>query len=351
MKRRSVLRTGVAGLAGLSGCVGGFEKQSAWRDPPLAENRPDAVYVPAVVEGMGTYGTAKTADYAVALTYSYPHRFWLTTGSDLKKVVVKSDDSLHLMASVWERETGTVVPAEVRLTLSRNGETVTTLSPWPMLSQSMGFHYGDNVSLPETGSYTAEISVGGGQFSFAPSLDGQFQRQQSTALDFTFDKGELTDLPIDRQKDRRGDRGAVGLMMKEIPSGRVPPPDALPGTVLGTGRSGDLRFVVGTRGGDASDGSGGANSELYVSPRTPYNRIVVPMMSLSANVTTAGKTLFEGSLTGRVAPDIGFHYGAPIEKLPSGSEVTISVDAPPQVARHDGYETALLSFENVTVST
>ena len=351
MRRRRVLQTGVAGLAGFAGCIGGFKKQSAWRDPPLAKNRPDAVYVPAVVEGMGMYGMAKTADYTVALTYSYPHRFWITTGSDLKKVVVQSDDSLHLMASVWERETKTVVPAEIRLTLSRNGETVTTLSPWPMLSQSMGFHYGDNVSLPETGSYMAEISVGGGQFSFAPSFDGQFQRQQSTTLDFTFDKSKLTNLSIRRQKDRQGDRGAVSLMMKEMPSGQVPPPDALPGTVLGTGRSGDIRFVVGKRDRAATDGSGDAQSPLYVSPRTPYNRIIVPMMSLSANVTTAGKTLFKGSLTGRVASDIGFHYGTPIEKLPSGSKVRISVNAPPQVARHDGYETAFLSFDDVIVST
>ena len=61
MNRRTFLRQGAALSGGLllSGCLGqlGFETQSAWRDPPLVEDRPDAVYYPAIIEGMGMYGT------------------------------------------------------------------------------------------------------------------------------------------------------------------------------------------------------------------------------------------------------------------------------------------------------
>ena len=111
MRRRSFLKRG-AGLAsciGLAGCLSrlGFETQSAWRDPPQVKNKPDAVYYPAIVEGMGMYGTVTKNGLGVALMYSYPHRFWNLTGTRKEKVVVQSDDSLHLMASVWDAKSDT----------------------------------------------------------------------------------------------------------------------------------------------------------------------------------------------------------------------------------------------------
>jgi len=63
MRRRRFLApsTGFVGSATLAGRLSslGFETESAWRDPPLVDDRPDAVYYPAIVEGMGMYETAE----------------------------------------------------------------------------------------------------------------------------------------------------------------------------------------------------------------------------------------------------------------------------------------------------
>jgi uncharacterized protein involved in high-affinity Fe2+ transport len=351
MKRRELLRTGAGLLGGtlLSGCLEtlGFETQSAWRDPPLPENRPDAVYYPAIIEEMGMYGTSTVDGLTVALTYSFPHRFWLVTGQNRKKVVVNDDDSLHLMVSVWDAKTKTVLPLNVSGTIEDDDGTVTQFSPWPMLSPSMGFHYGDNVALPGKGTYTATLRVGPMQARRAGAFRGRFENATTATLDFEFDPSETYDLEIRRLKEKAGERGTVELAMKDMPAGRAPSTSKLPGQRVGEATSGDAKFVV-TRLDDAS--RFGEGPYLAVSPRTPYNRIIVPMMSLSATVTHDGETVFDDILQETLDPDLGYHYGATVESLKTGDTVTITVDAPPQTARHDGYETAFFEMKPVELT-
>lgn len=48
------------------------------------------------------------------------------------------------------------------VTISQGGKTtrtITTLTPWTMLSQNMEFHAGDNVELPESGTYVVIVEV------------------------------------------------------------------------------------------------------------------------------------------------------------------------------------------------
>jgi len=75
-----------------------------------------------------------------------PHRFWLVAG-DMEQVDVDVDDSMHLMITAWDVETDTVLPVNVGLELPSTTATRSTDGslPWPMLSQRMGFHYGDNI--------------------------------------------------------------------------------------------------------------------------------------------------------------------------------------------------------------
>jgi len=53
MRRRAFL-VATAGAATAAGCLEtlGLQTQSAWRDPPLVDDRPQAVYYPAVTEEM-----------------------------------------------------------------------------------------------------------------------------------------------------------------------------------------------------------------------------------------------------------------------------------------------------------
>ena len=347
-----MIRSGI-GLGGgtlLSGCLRslGFKKQSAWRDPPLVSDRPNAVYYPAVIEEMAMYGKSTVDGLTVALMYSFPHRFWTVTGQEKNKVVVGKNDSLHLMVSVWDTESKTVLPTNVTLEIRNGNEMVTQLSPWPMHSPSMGFHYGDNVSLPGEDTYTATLRVSPIQARQTGVFEGQFSDITTTSIDFKFDTGETYDnIEIRKIDEKAGKRGSVELAMKNMPAGRAPPKSELPGQIVGETMSGDARFITSRHDNASRFGEG---TYLAISPRTPYNRIILPLMSLSATVTRKGTTVFDDILQETLDPELGHHYGANIEHLKSGDTMKIMVDAPPQTARHDGYETAFFEMAPMEVS-
>ncbi|WP_430639572.1 DUF7350 domain-containing protein [Haloferax volcanii] len=348
MKRRDALKTlGIGALAATAGCLGGFEQQSAWRDPPLVDDRPDAVYLPAVTEGMKMYGETTAGPYGVALTYSYPHRFWTAAGSDLGKTVVEADDSIHLMASLWDAETGTVLPldAGVSIEILRDGDLVSEEVAYPMLSQQMGMHYGSNYVLDGEGDYEARVHVGGTSLSRTGSFAGRFESAETATFEFAFDTDDLYDVELRRLGDEAGSRGAVPAMeMMGVPTGKAPAVSDLPGRHLGRQTSADAvfdAFVV-------DDGSrfGVDGAYLYVSARTPHNEFVLPMMGVRATLERDGTTTLDGARLARTLdPDLSYHYGTGVEAVESGDALTLSVDVPPQVARHDGYETAFMAFE------
>ena len=379
MNRRVFLRsTAVAGGIGIAGCLErlGFEEESAWANPPLVDDRPDAVYLPAGIEEMGHYGRASDGDYAVELTYTIPHRFWIVAG-DTEQVDVEPDDSMHLMLTVWDVETDTVLPVNVSLELLRDdGSVVDRFSPWAMLSQRMGFHYGDNVSLPAEGEYTTRIEVGPVDAERVGAFEGRFDESSTLEIDFTFERSDIHDLEFDLiDDDRRGNRGALELMDHgdhehgehggdhddhgagahdghdpgRPPTSDGPPIEDLAGDHLGTERSADARisaFV--TDDGRLSDDG----AYLVVCPRTPHNDVSLPFGSLNVTVERNGSTVHEHeSLAETLDHEYGHHYGTELDGLEDGDELTVAVDSPPHVSRHDGYETAFFDFEDVTFAS
>ncbi|MFB6135888.1 MAG: iron transporter [Halobacteriaceae archaeon] len=350
MRRRRFLALAGAGAAGaggagsLAGCLGLFETRS-FSAPPVVEDRPDAVYYPTHVEQMATSGIRTENGYACALTYTYPHRFWLVSGTHRNRVKIEPDDAMHVMPVVWHAETGQVLPdVSPHLGVSRDGESVRSVSPWPMLSQPMGFHFGDNVRLPGDGTYDVSVHVG------APSgrrIGALADAPGDVTFEFTLDysRSKLESIPWRNLPDEAGSRGAVPhAEMPKLPPSTVPEPTALPGRVLGSGTSGDAEFVVSVLEDATRFGGAESDSYLVVSPRSPYDRYLLPMMTLSASVRGSTR-----DLTATLAPDVGFHYGAALDGPPS--EVTVHVDTPPQFARHEGYETAFVQMPDVTVST
>jgi hypothetical protein len=63
-------------------------------------------------------------------------------------------------------------------------------------------------------------------------------------------------------------------------------------------------------------------------------------MALSASVDGSDPV----GLSPALDPELDFHYGAIVEGLSADSSVEVTVDVPPQVARHEGYETAFLEM-------
>ena len=352
MQRRNFLRTG-AGLAGASifaGCTGLFETESPFEEPPLVENRPDAVYYPTHFEGMVMAGMADTKRYKVALMYSFPHRFWTVTGQDTKKVAIQDDDSIHLMGTLWDKETKMVLPyTNFSVELTQDGESVTERSLWPMLTQPMAFHFGDNVSLPGDGTYSATVRIGAIQPRRTGRFEGKFGESTTVDMEFEYSRATRDEIMVEQLDDKAGEKGAVEPMDMDMPLATLPPEEELLGQVLGEATSGDGVFIV-TSLDDAARFTNNDQTYLAVSGRTPYNRVPLPFMSLSATLDRDGETVFDGVLQSTLDPKLDYHYGSAVESIESGDILTISVDAPPQTSRHEGYETAFLEMPSMELT-
>jgi hypothetical protein len=355
---------GAVGAASVAGCLGGGSDDggdgsdgdggdggSVSREPPLVRNRPDAVYLPSHVEGMNMVGTEQSDDYAVALSYTFPHRFWTMEAAEgTKRVNVAEGDSVHMMLSVYYPEAGVyVTDAAPRIDVVRDGETVVANNnPWAMLSQPMGFHFGDNVALDGPGTYTVGVETSAPTTRRTRGLAGTGGRA-SVEFEVEFEPASLRDLTFVRYPDRKGSRSAASPMdMGTLPLAYGPETEDLPGTAVGTGTSGDAEFRIRTLPGGEFGADGG--TYLAVAVRTPYNGFVIPGMTLDATVERGGTTAAEAALTGALDPGLDFHYGAAVDALEPGDEVTVDVVAPPQVARHEGYETAFLDMDPVTAT-
>ena len=352
MHRRNYLKGASSiAIAGLAGCAGLYGSQKP-KTPPVPEDRPDAVYYPSHYEGMDMVGTKEQDGYKAALTYSYPHRFWLMKPQGRSKVEIQPADSIHLMPVVWDVKTG-IIPPDIspQVTIRKQGDTRTQLTPWPMLSQPMGFHFGDNVQLSGDGTYTVEIALGGPTI---PRTGSVATNQGTVSFSFAFEYAESTRNEIsytDVPSEQEGQNGAIELMeMEMVPSSRVPAPEDLPGTVKGDETTGDAKFVVSILEDASKFGGRKGQPYLAVSPRTPYNRTMLPMMALSATVKRGGTTVVDDSLQARLDPDLHYHYGTAVRDIQTGDELTITVDTPPQTARHEGYETAFVDMPSVQMT-
>jgi hypothetical protein len=325
----------------LAGCAGLFETRPAYAPPAVVENRPNAVYMPSHVEGMKMASTGTGGDYAVGVMYSYPHRFWTVDqegdGLSTSRVEVGPDDDVHLMTVVWDPESNTVLPdTGVSVEIARDGELVSQETIYQMLSMRMGYHHGGNFPLDGDGTYTVTVSIGGTGVRRTGGFEGRFGEPASIPVEFEYSQSTRDEIPF-QVLDNAGEPGATDPMnMEMMPSATVPPTDELPGSVLGEATSGDARFVASRV--DAADGP-----YLAVWAATPYNRLLIPNMALSAS--TDG---FEGALSPTLHPELGYHYGAALPAdTPGDAPMTVDVDLPPFVARHEGYETAFLEMPSM----
>ncbi|MFW6265455.1 MAG: DUF7350 domain-containing protein, partial [Halanaeroarchaeum sp.] len=333
--------------ASLAGCSDLLRWQSPYA-PPVVEDRPDAVYHPTHTEEMTMVGMEMAGPYGCALTYGYPHRFWLVTGTQTERVSIEEDDSIHLMATVWDEDTGVVLPGaspDVEITVGE--ETITSLNPWSMLSQQMGFHFGDNVTLPGDGSYTVDVGITPSSQPRSETMPAAPTERATCSFDLEYSRAERDDLSVTEFPDEQGETGAVPAMeMEMMPLSTVPAMDDLPGRRLGSATSGDAVFVATIL--DDASRFGGSSDQRYlaVSPRTPHNRFGLPFMSLSGTIDRDGSAA-DVSLAAALDPELSAHYGAVVDDLAAGDELSVAVETPPQVSRHEGYETAFLEMPSV----
>jgi len=314
--------------------------------PSPTPDGPSGVYVQSFRETMVVSGMATDGDYRFALLLAVPHRFWTVTLEERSAVPIEDSDDVHLMVAVWDPESGRVLPdSDLSVELTRDGDLVSQEVIYPMLSQRMGFHYGANFALEGDGTYTARISTGGVSARTTGSFTGRFESGASAAIDFEWSKAVREQLKSE-SLDAAGSRGALKPMdMGELPQPQAATPENLSGTVLGTARIDDAKLVVTQLTGMAAERFTDGDPYFAVSARTPYNRLVLPAMSVVGQYARADEILFSDDLQPTLDPELGYHYGATVpEQAVSGDEVVVEVPTPPQLARHEGYERAFLQM-------
>ena len=364
--RRKLLGTGaLTAIGSVAGCTvrwggngsSGESDVDAVPEIPRVQNPPDAVYVPTHREAMRHLPIVEAGEYALSPMLTYPHSFWLVTGTEREEVIPDGGRDVHLMVTVWDAETGQVLPVDAGATMRvlKDDEIVDQRAPWPMISQTMGFHFGDNVPLSEDGTYTVEVDLNPIEVRKTGGFADRFEERATASFEFEYDdefRQEVTDGVEYLDESDWGRRGAIAPPMgmdghgdddhdhgdHHMPFSALPEADTYPGTDLGGHESGDARFVIRYR----SDSRFADGGYLLVFPRTPYNQVPLADMSLSV----AGDV--ETDLVQTLDSELGLHYGAEVD-LFGGQTFDLTVDGPPQVSRHAGYETAFLEMPSMRV--
>ncbi|MGM0606133.1 MAG: twin-arginine translocation signal domain-containing protein [Halobacteriota archaeon] len=351
MDRRTFLGTaGVSALGALAGCAGlpsMLGETTYGREPPLVSDRPDGIYFPTHTEAMKVAATGTTdTGLRVLLAYTFPHRFWRVFadgegGYESRIFEVGPEDAVHMMVGVWDADTERPLPVSgVNVAVSGGNDVRERETVYPMLSPRMGFHYGDNYHLDGDGEYTAEITIEGIVGDAYGDFEGRFDRASSVSLAFEYDEAERNALEFEAYPDRQGERDTVKPMsMDYMPLGFA---SELPGRHVGEGMAADIRYRASVLDADRF----GEDPYLAVTASTRYNDLLVPLVGLDAAVQSKGSE-FDRSLTPSIDPELGFHYGAQIPAATGELDVAVRVTTPPQIARHEGYETAFFGTPTI----
>lgn len=332
---------------------------------------PDGAYVPPHADEMVTYGAATEAGREITLAATRPHSFWIVADGERNRADVRSRHAIHLMVDVRDAETGQFLPAPVTTTLETGaGDWSDDRSLWPMLSQQMGAHYGDNVPLDGDGAYVATVEIGTASADVLGTGAADLVDPATVELEFEYASDEIEGLErrlID-EDEGRGESGALEPMAHDTGDhgehDRVSHGgddhdkhadhdefdyERAESTRVGTATADDVEYTATFVG---RDGRSDANeSELAVTARTAYNAYPLPFASLSAAVSRAGKRIADGALRETIGPELGHHYRTAVDPsvLERGDELTIGVESPPQLSRHEGYENAFLETKPVRI--
>jgi hypothetical protein len=337
IRRKFLTGLGAGSISAIAGCVSSL---TATGEPP------DGAYIPSHMDMMEMIGMQKAGRLMISLSYTSPHEFFVVTGSRKNKTEIQEGDTMHLMALVHDMKTGVIAPqVEPTISISKNGQQVVSNQPWPMLSQPMGYHFGDNVNASGEATYRFDVTVNAARSVLPDDLSDVFTKQ-SVTFEKTFDPASASDLGVNQTGDKARTKGALSPMDMEMMS--IPQQPAygdIPLQLTEPQYTDDVAVAVGRHDDPIALGFDEGESALVAATQTRYNRYPLGFMGLEATVSRDGSEVYSGELTSAVHGDIGHYYGAWTPMLEPGDSVDIEFVTPPQVARHIGYETAFFELE------
>jgi hypothetical protein len=135
--------TGMTGMAGMSGGT-------------TTVVNAKGVPVPVPVKNIGS-GYWKSMKIDAEETTPVP--FYVYDGASFREIKPKNA-SFHLMVMLNDRHTGVAIPySTVWAYIYKNHKLVYNDRQWDMLSEYMGPHYGNDVTLPGKGTYTLKLLI------------------------------------------------------------------------------------------------------------------------------------------------------------------------------------------------
>jgi uncharacterized protein involved in high-affinity Fe2+ transport len=141
-----------------SGAAGGMAGMGTSASPAATSGAATAGGITAVP--MQVLGTATWQGMKITADAMTPVPFLIYNGTSMQEVKPAKNVSFHLMVLLNDAQTGVVIPyASVWATIKEGGTTAYNENLWPMISRYMGPHYGNDVALPGTGTYTMSLLI------------------------------------------------------------------------------------------------------------------------------------------------------------------------------------------------
>ncbi|PSQ43162.1 hypothetical protein BRD17_06885 [Halobacteriales archaeon SW_7_68_16] len=133
----------------------------------------------------------------------------------------------------------------------------------------------------------------------------------------------------------------------EMPQSTRPPVDSIPGPVVAAGSHAAADLRVSYHGPDSR--FGGDDAYLALAAATPYNRLTLPEMGVEGTLRRDSESVASGRLERTIDHELGYHYGIAVPEVRDGDGFDLTFLAPPQVARHVGYESAFVTMTETSL--
>jgi hypothetical protein len=144
----------------------------------------DGVRTPVPIR---TIGTGSWKDMAIRAQEMTPVPFYIYTGQGFREIKPTKQTSFHLMVMLTDRHTGVAIPyATVWAVVSRDGKRIFNERQWDMLSEYMGPHYGNDVTLPGPGTYQLKLFVSAPVAALHSEYDNMWSGEHTVTSTFTW---------------------------------------------------------------------------------------------------------------------------------------------------------------------